>query len=561
MADPTRDTHDAQPKTARRIPAGLTMAMLAAAISLALMLIGWHLRWSTDRPLAFIVHASALLCLAWGLVAHFICRGASSLRIDSPRHDAVSVLAVVQLVFGLIVAVIMTFIGLLAIFARLYQPLQVKVDIWPGGTLDLAVLAIAVLLAWWRTGHGALMTSLMWLMLLMALWSALKIPAYLIRELHGIPHNVPSDWISPLALGAAFVVAAFTALRGSVEHLRRVHAWPDHLEDLLTPAPAWPGFGYSAGIIAAIVLVLGCIAVVSPLTPLAALLAGASMLTLATRRWNENFADAGLGLMTLGVVSLLMLGTADSSVSRADYYAAVFSRALLGLALMTAFWHWQAAVWNQQLDNHVPWTTAGRLIRPCHRVGFLMGTTGVLVSVHLSFWPKLPYVYTSDNTLSRWLWGLLGNLVLIAALTRSARRTAKPTLAWLAIFAMVSTLTFILVRVDGTVLYSGFFEYWPLLLAAIAGLLLWAARGAHRSTPWKPFFEPTFVLGTLIVPVAAIAGAALTPSHSIPQWVEPATFAMLAVVYLLAAWLTGPRRFLILTFVCIGAALWNLRLH
>ncbi len=553
MAENIQPGNDNPRSVAQRLPLGLTLAMGTLAISLGAMVVLWNLRWPTSNPLELVVHASAALCLGWGLIAQAMCRAKPP--TNSAQHDMLSVLNVTQLTLGLCMTVVMLYLAMLEVFARMYQP-HLQVAVWPTGMIDVSVVAVAVLLGWWRTRNGTLMTSLMWLLVLMSLWSALQNPAYVVREAYGIPHEVRVDWVSPFTLGAAFVVAAFTALSGMLADSVRKAAWPDRLEDLLKPPPRWPGFGHSAGILAAAVLVLSCIMLVSPLTPIAAMLAGASMLVLAARRWNEDFADAGLGLITVGVVSLLMIGL-PSGATRADYYADVFGRTLLGLALMTGLWHWLAGVWEQQLDSGRPWTTAGRLIRPCHRVGFLLGTAGVLISMHLAFWPKLPYVYNPDNSLVRWIWGLAGDGVLILALAGAARRTGKPTLAWLCVFAMASTLAFVIIRSSGSTFYAGFMRYWPLILAGASAAFLLGAHYAARSARHKSFLEPLYLIGILIGPVAAITGGSFLASWSMPMWVLPATFAVLAGVYLIAGFLTGPRRLAVLTFVCMAAAVWT----
>jgi hypothetical protein len=298
--------------------------------------------------------------------------------------------------------------------------------------------------------------------------------------------------------------------------------------------------------------------IVSPLTPVAAFLAGISILVLAARRWNENYADAGLGLITLGVLSLFMIGAPDIRGNKAEYFAAVFSRALIGLAFMTGFWHWLTGVWHQQLDGGQTWTTAGRLIHPCRRLGFLLGAIGVLVSCQLAFWPKLPNVHITDNTLGRWIWGMLANLLLIATLIGATRRTGKSTLAWLTLTAVASTVTFIVIRSAGTFIYSGFLEYWPLLLATVSGLMAVLADKAGRSVVWHPFREPLYAMAVLVLPLIAIFGATVLASRAIPPWVAPATFGVLAGCYSLTASWPGPRRFYILTFVCAGAAVWHL---
>ena len=147
------------------------------------------------------------------------------------------------------------------------------------------------------------------------------------------------------------------------------------------------------------------------------------------RRWNENLADAGLALITLGVVSSCMIGF-SRPVWSARGYADILNRALLGLAVMTAVWHWLARVWEQQLDNNRPWTTTGKLVRTARRVGFLIAATGVLIGLHRR---------SADAALDREFgqlapamgggfgWTRLGFSALL-----SARGTRRTTVGWLA---------------------------------------------------------------------------------------------------------------------------------
>jgi len=560
MPEPFRNPDGVARAMPARLPAGLTFSMLAASCSLGVFLLFWKLGWSGSNSFELVVHASAALCLGWGVLAHALLRLRPRILSTQAGQDLLAVLNITQLVLALIVSVVMLYVACAAVLTRIpslpffsFRPAW-QVLVWPVGLLDVALVSVAALLAWWRTGNGAIMTSLMWLLVLMSLWSALQIPATVIHEEHGISYPVLVDWVSPFVFGAALSLSAFTLITGVLAHRRRVEAWPERLDDLLTPGRAWPGFHYSAGILAVMILILGCMFIVSPLTPVAGLLAGISVLALTARRWNENYADAGLGLITLAVLSLFMLGAPDIRGSKPEYFAAVFSRGLLGLAIMTGFWHWLSGVWHQQLDNGVAWTTAGRLIRPCRRLGFLLGAIGVLVSCQLAFWPELPNVHIKDNSVGRWIWGLLGNLMLMAALAGATRRTGKPTLAWLALCALTSTVAFVIIRLTGTFVYSGFLAFWPLVLAAAAGVLAALAYRAGRSAVWTPFHEPLYVSAVLILPVAAIGGATLLGSRSIPPWVAPATFGLLAAVYLVTALLPGPRRFIALTCVCTAAA-------
>src|SRR5690606_26505512 len=132
------------------------------------------------------------------------------------------------------------------------------------------------------------------------------------------------------------------------------------------------------------------------------------------RRWSENLADVAIALMTLAVTAAFMLGF--NYPSWISGFPSILNRAVFGLALMTGVWHWLMGVWKQQLDDGKPWTTAGRLIRCLRRVGFLVGCTAALMSLHLSFWPSLPEVIERDNSTLRWIGALAANGLLLGAL-------------------------------------------------------------------------------------------------------------------------------------------------
>jgi hypothetical protein len=548
-----------------RLPIGLVSSMLIISVCLAVMLICWNLQWPADNALALIAHTSAALCLGWGIVLQLTDRLGPRFSATRVGEDLASVIQTVQMLLGLVTTIICLYLAIMSVFTRIpslpffiYEP-QMHVIIWPGGSVDIVLVGLAVVLAWRRTDNGVLMTCLLWLGVLASLWQSLQIPDVTIRAINGLDRVIWRDWVSPFALGASVTLGGLMCLAELRGHWRRVSAWPDRLDDLLLPPPAWSGFGYSAGIVAVIIMVLGCMMIVSPLTAVSALIAGTAMLALAHRRWEENYADAGLGLITLGAVSLLMLNVPERIANESEYFASIFSRALLGLAIMSLFWFWLAGVWEQQLDQGRAWTTAGRLIRPCRRVGFLIAATGALVSIHLAFWPKLPYVTAPDNSLGRWVWGIGPNLLLAAGTALVAIRVRRSTVAWLTVMTLCSTMAFTLLRVPNGRLYIAMMEYWPLAFTVAADLCLVAAALCWRSGIGKPFFEPLYLFGILLLPMIAISGASVLNTHAIPLWVDPATFGMLAGTYVLAAFIIGPRRLAILAAVCLLAAVARLR--
>ncbi len=530
-------------------------SMIGAALSLGLIATVANL---TAGP-AGVVHAAAGLCLGWGLVAAVLGRRTPGGPGAAAELDLLSVLGIIQLALGLAVGIFMLYVASIEVLVRVPSlpffsyaaPWQV--NIWAWGWLDLALVGLAGAIAWTKRDQGRLMTAVFWLAVLACLWSALRLPSTRADTIQ--PEY--ADWVSPFALGCGWTLVLFVALEGWLERRRRRTAWPDQLENLVAPAPTWPGFGTSVGLVGVLCMVLGCVFITSPLVPFAAMLAGGSMLAMAHRRWNENLADSGLGLITLSIASLLMIHLPQPAQA-ADYFAGVFNRALLGLAIMTAFWHWLAGVWVQQLDQGKAWTTAGRLIRPCRRVGFIVAATGVLVAMHLALWPRFSWVDTADNTSGRWVLGLTAYALLVATVSGAARRTRKPTLAWLAVLALLAMVAFVVVRLPGTGTYRAVILAWPPMTVVLSGLFLMAGWRALSSAAWKPFAEPLVVLGVLVLPLAALMGVALMVPMTTRSWVAPATFGLLSLLYLTAGLTTGPRRFLWLAVVCSAAAVWSL---
>ena len=543
---------------------GLTFSMLVAALSLSAVLIQRELLW-TEAPLAeSLAHACAATGLMWALCNLALHQIAPAFVRRETGRDMVAVLGVAALVMGLIVVISMLFVACVEVLCRttaFSYGHTLRAHIWAGGLVDLAAVAGAAAIHRRVYRSGMLVTSLFWICVLTGLWGALQLEA--VREVRtsaGIAQAVYSrDWVGVFMLWTAGVTAVFTIIQGRLEHLRRVAAWPDRLEHLTTWLPSWPGFRHSAGLMGVVILILACVLVTVPWTAVGALAGGAAMLALCHRRWGESLADIGLGLITLGMVSLTMVGLPDRHTEASVYFPAVFSRAAAGLAVMVWFWHWVATIWEDQLDRGAAWTTAGRLIPVSRRVGFIAGVTGVLVSTQLAVWPLLPYVDTRDNSPARWAWGLTGGAMLFLSLSGAARRTSKATLAWLAVLAAAALGVFVLARAVGVQPRDRLVAHWPLVAAGTAAAASLLAGAALRSRTRRAFFEPLLVTGILIGPVLAVMGTALSDAMRTPPWQAPATYALLAVNYLLAALVAGPATLVTVSAVCLAAGAWYLR--
>ncbi len=529
-------------------------------VSLAVLGSLWALQWPAARGPALLVHASAGLCLAWSLLGLVLNLKQCGAMADVPSlHSSVpgdweAAARIAALSLGLLAFILMAFHAVMETLLRmLYVPFTL--DIWASGMVDLGLLGGALVLARVPTGDRRLITALFWLAIFAGLWMALRVPPYRAMVTRGIlTPPVATNWSALFMVWSAAAIGAFALADSWLEHRWRVSAWPAELWKLTSPLPAWPGFRYSAGVMAVVVLGLGCVHVARFWTPAPAFVAGAAMLALVKRKWNENLADVGLALITLGVVSLLTVWRPEPR-SDSEYFTEIFNRVIIGLAIMIAFWHWLANVWVQQLDDGRAWTTSGRLIHTARRVGFLLTATAVLVGITLATWPLLEHA-GPDNSSWRWAWGLTGYALLIMALAFSALITGKQTLAWMSLLAAVSGWIFLLSRIRGQAFGLWWAMHWPLALAGLAAAALLLAETIRRTRRWIPFWEPLYLSGVLGLPVLAIMGVSFVEQLHLPRWVPAATFGSLAGVYLLAACLPGRRGYAVAAVICAGVSIY-----
>jgi hypothetical protein len=357
----------------------------------------------------------------------------------------------------------------------------------------------------------------------------------------------------------SLVVTAFVVVTGLARRRRRLRAWPDALHILAEPPGDGPALRYGIGVLSAVILLAGCAQIVLPWTAPAAILAGTSALVLARREWNENLADVGLALITLGVTSLVVICfPALPTWWTALAWAEVFNRILLGLTIMAGLWYWLAGVWRQQLDKGQAWTTAGRLIRTSERVGFFVAALAVLIAYHLAFWPSLPYG-SLDADAWRWGWGLAANGLLILVLLWIALTTHKSAAGWLFAFAVFAMVMFVTLRTPHGFPGQIWASYWPVVLAVMSCVLVVLASLLARTERGQPLFEPVYMAGVVITPLTSIAGILYSDPRTMPRWAPPMAFGGLLSSYLLAALLVGPRTFVAVSVLCAGLCFWRLQ--
>jgi hypothetical protein len=518
------------------------------------------LSWSPQVPVpALVGHLFAGLCFVLMLPVYLAGGWSTSDIPGATCRKLMQMLKLSVATTGLSAVLLILYAVVVEILFRMLMwqyAATPRVPIWTSGFADLALVGGATVLAWHCSGNREFLTALLWLAVLAAMWAALQIPAFS-QDAEG--RVFMSRWLNVLALLMAVVAGVFVAGTGLAYRRRRQSAWPASLYVLAQPPADGLGFRYSMGILAAVILLLGCTQLVLPLTGPAGLIGGLAVLALAHRQWNENLADVGIALMTLGVVSLVVVCFPSLPIWwTGPAWAEVFNRVLFGLALMAGVWFWFAAFWRQQLDAGLAWTTTGHLVHTARQVGFFVAAVAVLISFYLAFWPALPYG-SVDGGAWRWGWGLAANGLLILVLLMAVRRTMKSTIGWLLVLAVASALMFAIIRTPHGLLGHTWALYWPAVTAVVGAVLVILGSLLARTEDWQALFEPVYLSGVVVMPLSSIGGVLLGDPQLMLSWVPPLTFGCLIILYLLASLLVGPRTFAAVAVLCAAMCFWKLQ--
>ncbi len=265
----------------------------------------------------------------------------------------------------------------------------------------------------------------------------------------------------PVVLVGVLAVLTLTAvmIQGAVVLRDRWRVALSSPDGLATPAAPWPGYREVCGGLIAILLLLVSNHLVVPVSltgehnRLIALVLGTSAgaagyasLILAMRKWHPNFADAGLGLLSLSICCLMFTLLPPRHATLTDYYPIIFNVLMIGFGFGTGLWAWLSLVWQQQLDDGKPWTTEGYLIRHAKRISFLCAVLAITSGGMMAIWPHLRIVGTGDASLGRITSGLGGNLFLLLIFLWTARRLRRHTFHMLTILSIVSTAGFMILR-------------------------------------------------------------------------------------------------------------------
>ena len=246
-----------------------------------------------------------------------------------------------------------------------------------------------------------------------------------------------SPYIPGLVLAAALAFAAVVLLQGSLYRRRRERAWPDHLEYLQDGFKSWWPLRPLGALIGLVALAAGLVGMDRWMTVVSAVALGASLIVLAHRRWSEPLAYLGLALITLTVCAVP--ATVVAFFTHLGWERLLlWSCVLGGAAVMVFMWLWLPRFWTQQLHEGQAWTTAGRLIVPARRMGYVVALIGLLVAVRMALWPRWPSAGAEDGSEpGGWLGG--GCIVLLVlALVNRARAARSIVLGVLAMLVVVT---------------------------------------------------------------------------------------------------------------------------
>jgi hypothetical protein len=248
-----------------------------------------------------------------------------------------------------------------------------------------------------RTRKGYQYSSVYWLCCGMGIWLSLYRPVDVI---------VPT-----VILILSLLSFVFAVVPTWVYKYRWLHAWPGRLENLNEVYQVPGGIITSQTAISLLVFFLGLCSLTSASTVAASAILGMSLLTLFHYDPHRlEAALAGMVMITLAMVSLLLVLTGACAYSSQT----ILNLALTAVAYMSFHWIWLGWMWEQQILNGKPLSTAAKLVPLTKHVGIMMLGFATLLGIKLSLWPIMP-IGSDDNTSSRLILIGIFSLVLLGS--------------------------------------------------------------------------------------------------------------------------------------------------
>lgn len=558
----------------RQLPRRIGGSLFAFGITIAAGIVVHHGGWIVADTIQRLCLLGAALTAVWTAASRSAGVGPSQQdghSASSPKGAGVGEsLSAWGLLTGAATAAGVLSLLMEATWPRIISPNASFESISWTGLLTMGLLLVSIGIWRLRGPSPQQPVTLLVVAALAVWWSSLMIPsASLIDE---IPERLRLPlqprwwtWTFQLQAGLSIVLVAAAIIQDLRYRGRRKAAWPDRLDDLLAPYPRWPGYAQVEGLLASAVLILGVYQVVRSggrgwamptISAAACIASGIACLYMTYRRWSANTAGLGLALVTLSVVSLACAAASpfcppSGYPTYADRMPILFNAILLALSLMIWLWGWLVRVWDQQLLDGIAWTTAGRMMPYAKRTAFYLAAIGLLVAFQMTLWRERALSSNDDNGPYRMIIGPLTMLLLSRQCASAARRGS---IAWasFSVTALIAAIIFVFVRLPASDARGWVSQYGPVVLGAIAVMVLLVAESLPKSA-WKAFAPPLWFLALLFIPMKALLD--VLPGAKLPEeWVRPVALGILAILYFIAGTREHRRAFLILGTVLLAAA-------
>lgn len=520
----------------KRAATRIAPSLLVGGLSLAAAITASQIVGNRVEFFAFTAHAGAALCLFWALVSAL--QPHAALLAGREKDDLTAVAQVAAMAGGMLCLVILLYVATYETLERIvnWTEASTRPPLNAVPLIDLGAVAAAIAVAAVKRRSAILVTPLFWTLCFACLWLALTIHPASTRPLIGPKpaEALVGGWTRVLQVGLTAVLVVFVGLQGQVYRRRRTAGWPNRMIDFTKPYPMWPGFRYSAGVVAIILIADACMNLSGWPTVACCVAASAAVFYLVYRRWNENLADAAAGLVTVAVTSAFVTLSPSRSQELTDVYPVRFNYALIGMTLMTGVWFWIARFWSQQLHDGRSWTTAGRMIPIAQRFGTIVAGLAMVVAAQLALWPRYPSVNVADDGTGRIVTGVIAFVLLTLVLWRCARQVQRSSLVVMCMTSVMIGCMFLWVRLRPGPTKAWITEHWPMMLAAASvPVVIGAVRARSRGS--AAFAEPLIGLGTVVMPGLALIGLVTRRIDQSTTFVTIACLVMTFMVLLMHA--------------------------
>lgn len=446
--------------------------MMIAAVDSSAFMIGA----ATPRDFTLLLEnriawPCAILSLIFVLLARIISSASSSRESGKPETST-RFLHTAGLLLGAVAAiVIVLLLTVRAVFATvdLTRGFDATANEMPPFTISgvwvIGILSLACLVAWHSSGQRALTTCFYWLCVMLALWVCLLMPVYETSRTGRPERTALTLWMMASLSVITLIAVALVKWWQARSRWLATFCRPD---ELATPANVTRGFRISCGAVAMFVLMLVSFHLAVPtamigveagrvlmITTLSAGACSLACFLLVERSWSAGVADVGIALASLMLCSFCLERVPARSVALIDFYPIVFTCMIIALSMSAWLCAWLSIYWRQQLLENAPWTTAGRLIPHARSFAFVNSSLGLVIAALLAAWPRLPWIATSDETLGRLLAGVGANLFLLVVILWCARKLRRFTFLIMALVAMASVISFIVLRTLPFTTWSG----------------------------------------------------------------------------------------------------------